>query len=364
MSDTLFAVVMAGGGGTRLWPVSRRRRPKQSLRLLGDETLFQATISRLLPLIPLERILVVTVAEQAELLASQVPDLGEGNFLIEPAPRGTASVIGLAAIELIRRDPGAVMACLPADHIIQEDQRLRDALSAAEVLADSDHLVTLGLEPARPDTGYGYIEKGEPLDMAGDFAAFGVRSFKEKPDADLANAYVASGQYLWNAGIFVWKAVTIRRAVDRWMPDLGETLAQIEGAAGDVRETVERVWPGLESETVDYGVMEKADHVATLEVAGLGWLDVGSWDKLFDVLPKDADGNVVIGDLVSMLESSGSLVYRYDKQDASRLVALVGVENVIVIDAGDAILVTSRAQAQKVRELVKVIESVQGERYL
>jgi mannose-1-phosphate guanylyltransferase len=364
MSDSLYAVVMAGGGGTRLWPVSRRNRPKQALNLLGEESLFQATISRLLPLIPADRITVVTVEDQAELLRRQTPVLSPENFLIEPSPRGTAAVIGMAAVELARRDPEAVMICLPADHVVQNDQRLRDALSAAEKVARQDFLVTLGLEPTGPETGYGYLEKGEGLPSSEGFNTFEVRSFKEKPGAAEAEAYVKSRRFLWNAGIFAWKCKTILGEIQQWMPDLALALSEIEKAGSESRTTIERLWPGIKPQTIDYGVMEKAGHVAMLEVGDLGWLDVGSWDRLFEALPRDDDGNVILAEAVALLDTTGSLVYQDDASEAPRLIALVGVKDLIVVDAGDAILVTSRAHAQQVRELVKSIQAGQGGRYL
>jgi mannose-1-phosphate guanylyltransferase len=364
MSDSFYAVVMAGGGGTRLWPVSRRNRPKQALKLIGDQSLFQATISRLLPLIPPVRVLVVTVEGQAELLRTQVRDIPAENFLIEPSPRGTAAVIGLAAVALVHKDPEAVMACLPADHFIREDERLQAALREAEGLARRGYLVSLGLKPTSPETGYGYLQKGPSLGVSDTFEAFEVESFKEKPDAELAVSYLRSGDYLWNAGIFVWRCSRILEEIDRWMPDLGKSLAEIAAADGDRQAVVERVWPKLQPQTIDYGVMEKADQVAMLELEDLGWWDVGSWDRLLELLPKDRNGNVVLAKAASMLETTNSLIYQSDTPAGARFVALVGVDDLIVVDVGDAVLVTSRDKAQMVRELVKRLEVDQEDRYL
>jgi mannose-1-phosphate guanylyltransferase len=364
MSDPLYAVIMAGGGGTRLWPLSRRHRPKQVLRLFGDRSLFQMTVARLLPIVPAERILVVTVADQVEFLREQGGELPAENFIIEPSPRGTASVVGLAAIELIRRNPDATMACLPADHFVQDDERLRGALNAAAQTAQQEYLVTLGLKPAAADAGYGYIEKGQALESAQGFNVFEVRSFKEKPSVELAERYVASGSYLWNAGIFVWRAEAILEKIGRLMPNLREALDEIANAEGDWTPAIERVWPDLETETIDYGVMEKAQRSAMVEAGDIGWWDVGSWDRLLDLLPKDSDGNVVLADDISLLDTSGSLVYQLKAAGEPRLVAIVGAENLIVVDAGDAVLVTSRDKASRVRDLVKRLEAGGEGRYL
>jgi mannose-1-phosphate guanylyltransferase len=360
----MYAVVMAGGGGTRLWPVSRRHRPKQALQILGDQSLFQATVERLRPMISPERILVVTVQDQADLLRAQAQEIPTENFLIEPSPRGTASVIGLAAVELIKRDPGATMACLPADHFIRRDELFRDALQSASVLAERDYLVTLGVSPSGPETGYGYIEKGASLDVEGSIDAWQVQSFKEKPDVGLAGEYVLSGHYLWNAGIFVWKCRVILEEIARYMPDLSRALSEIEQADGDFMPAVESVWPGLRPETIDYGVMEKAEHVAMLDVGAIGWFDVGSWDRLFDLLKADTDGNVVVCERAELIDTKSSLVYQLRVPDAERIVALVGVEDLIVVDAGDAILVTSRGEAQRVRELVGILKANHEDGYL
>ena len=284
---SLYAVIMAGGGGTRLWPVSRQGRPKQSLKIMGHQTLFQATVARLVGLTPPDRILVATVQDQAEQLREQAPAIPVGNFLLEPQPKGTASVIGLAAVEIQARDPEAIMVCLPADHFIGDSARFRESLEEASSIAAQGYLVSLGIRPTSAETGYGYLEAGSNLEGFGAFPASTVSSFKEKPDADLAREYVSSGRYFWNAGIFVWRAAVIVQEIERWMPELHAVLAAIAVGREDPQFDLNAAWGTLASQTIDYGVMEHSERSAMVAVEGLGWWDVGSWDRLLSVLPGD-----------------------------------------------------------------------------
>ena len=365
MTENLYAAIMAGGGGTRLWPLSRRKKPKQSLPLLGDETLFQTAIKRLDPLIPIERILILTVNEQEDQLRAQVPDLKDHNFILEPGPRGTASVIGLAAIYLRRINPDAVMACLTADHYIPDVAHFQNLLEAGYEVAQQEYLVTLGISPTGPDTGYGYIHRGRSLDLTLLGSTYQVQAFKEKPDLSRAEAYLRSGEYLWNSGMFIWRVDTILREIARQLPELYAGLEQIEKSIGTEaeREVTENVWRGLQSVTVDYGVMEGAERVVVLPADDLGWIDVGDWGRLFDILPHDESGNIVIAENSSLIDSNGALIYQ-DEISSKRLIVGLGIEDLVIIDTGDVLLVCSRERAS---ELKKVIESLSGsklERYL
>ncbi len=357
---------MAGGGGTRLWPLSRAGRPKQALDLIGGRTLFQMAVERLDPLVPPERILVVTVAEQAELLRCQAPQLHAESFLLEPAPRGTAAVVGLAAIALLAKNPQATMAVLPADHYVGNPRALRRLLIAAQEAAQEGHLVTLGITPTYPATGYGYIQRGTLLGRPQGQPLYKVRQFREKPDLSTARRYLADGGYYWNSGMFIWQAQRILDEIHQHMPALGAALEGIQRVWGtpEGERVLHEVWRSLQAQTVDYGVMERAEDVAVLPADDLQWCDIGSWDRLYEVLEKDEQGNVLSGGDIIALETSGSLVWRAG-EGAQRLLVLLGVEDVILIETPDAVLVCARQRAEEVREVVELLrQRPGGDRYL
>ncbi len=363
MNNHAYAVIMAGGGGTRLWPLSRHDRPKQLLTLWGEETLFQNTVNRLSGLFPPERILVVTVAEQARLMQSQVPFLPSENYLIEPAPRGTAAVVGLAALVLEQRDPQACMAVLPADHFIRNRDLFHYLLHTAFEVAEQDYLVTLGIAPTHPSTAYGYIQQGQRLDGYFKYPVYQVRRFKEKPDEKLAQEFLRSGDHFWNSGMFVWRAEAILAEIRRQLPALSTVLQEIESAwnTSQGEAVMHARWHDLPTQTIDYGVMEHAERVAVVPASGLGWNDIGSWDTLFDVLVRDASGNVFTVEQYLALETHNTLVYG---QDRGRLVVTIGIDDTIIVDAGDVLLVCKADQAQKVRAVVEHLRAQQQERYL
>ncbi|HZD56786.1 MAG TPA: mannose-1-phosphate guanylyltransferase [Anaerolineales bacterium] len=347
-----YAVIMAGGGGTRLWPLSREAHPKQMLRLLGDRSLFQTSVERLQGVFPAERVYVVTVEDQAEQLHAQCPDIPEDNYLLEPLPRGTASVVGLAAVALIQKDPQATMAVLTADHYIGNEDRFRDLLRAAYDVAQDDYLVTLGIEPTFPATGYGYIQRGEQIGADRNLKVFRVTRFREKPDESQAEEMFKAGDHAWNSGMFVWRVERIMQEFSGQMPELAATLEKIAQAwdSPEREEVLERLWPEIEVETIDYGIMEAAQRVAVIPAEGLNWSDVGSWDSLFEVLPSDASGNIVMGGHHVGLDTQDSLVY-VDQQ--RRLIVTIGVQDLVVVDTDDVLLICRKDQAQKVRQVVK-----------
>ncbi len=352
------AVIMAGGGGTRLWPLSRADRPKQSIAILGERTLFQMAIDRLSPAIPSERILVVSVDAMQQILLAQVPSLSEQNFLNEPMPRGTASVIGYAAMMLRRKSEDSVMACLTADHIIENEARFLEILAAAESRALAGELVTLGISPTSPSTGYGYIHFGEDVATAGAFTVKAVQQFKEKPDRKTAVAYLDSGEYAWNSGMFVWTASRILEEIERQMPELYEGLQEIQKSVDTAQEAdvTAKVWKGLASETIDYGIMEGASGVVVIPADDLGWWDVGGWDRLDDLVQSDESGNIVRADISLISDTKDSVVYQ--EAGIKRLIATLGLDDVVIVDTQDVLLICDRNRAEEVRSLVaKLSES-------
>jgi mannose-1-phosphate guanylyltransferase len=363
MTEHTYAVIMAGGGGTRLWPVSRKGKPKQLLPLLGKETLFQSTVARLEALFPPERILVVTVAEQAREMREQVPAIPAENYLIEPSPRGTASVVALAASVLKKRDPQAVMAIQTADHHIRNRDLFNYLIKAALEVADQKYLVTLGITPTFPSTGYGYIQQGESLSGDYKYPVYTVKRFKEKPDEVTAQQLLSSGDHSWNSGMFVWRVDTILAEIERQMPDLFRAVDEIASAwdTSNRDEVLRSRWQELKSQTIDYGIMEKAERVAVLPAGGLGWSDVGSWDSLFEVLMPDMNGNVDTHGQHLALDTHNTLVYGGNNQ---RLVVTIGLDDMVVVDTDDALMICKVDQSQKVKDVVEHLKKHNQEKYL
>lgn len=358
----LYAVIMAGGGGTRLWPISRRSRPKQLLHLDRDRSLFAVSVERLRPWLPTEQILVAASPELRPLLREEAPELTEANFLLEPSPKGTAPVLGLAAVVLKARDPEAVMAVLTSDHAIADPERLHALLEAGARLASGGKIVTLGIPADAPDTGYGYIRRGDALeDVAGE-KAFAVEAFKEKPDPKTAEAYLAEGTYVWNSGMFLWTPARLLEEIERQMPELHGCLQL--AAEGFELPGFRAAWEDLAPQTIDYGVMEQAREVVVLEASGLGWSDIGSWDRVYDLLPKDGNGNAVLGALSFSQDASGNLVVGEAGDPAERMIVLQGVRDLVVVDTGDVLLVCRREQSGKVRQIVDGLERGKQDRFL
>jgi mannose-1-phosphate guanylyltransferase len=325
--------------------------------------LFQSTVSRLEKLFPPERILVVTIADQAREMQRQVPSIPSENYLIEPAPRGTASVVALAAAVLQKRDPQAVMTIQTADHHIRDNDLFNYLIATAMEVAQKNHLVTLGITPTFPSTGYGYIQQGEPLDGEYKYPVYKVKRFKEKPDEATAQQLLKRGDHSWNSGMFVWRVDAILTELEKQMPALFDSVNQIAKSWDtDKRDEVLRSqWNELKSQTIDYGVMEKAERVAVLPAGGLGWSDVGSWDSLFEVLMPDADGNVAVNAQHLEVDSHKTLVYSVNDQ---RLIVTIGLDDVVVVDSGDVLLVCKADQAQKVRDVVERLKKDNQEKYL
>jgi mannose-1-phosphate guanylyltransferase len=353
MNEHYYAVIMAGGGGTRMWPLSRKASPKQTLRITGETSLFQDSVARLDLVFPPERILVVTVAEQVELLREQCPMIPHWNFLIEPLPRGTASVVGLAALAIRSFDPDAVMAVVTADHFIGNKELFHQLLMAAKDVALDEFLVTLGIEPTFPSTGYGYIQLGNELGTYNGLSVYRVARFKEKPDISQAVDMLKDGGHAWNSGMFVWRVQQIMDEFQMQMPKLYLALDDISKVWDSPKRdsVIARVWPSIKAETIDYGIMEGARNVAVISAKGLNWSDVGSWDSLFGLLSQDENGNIIVYDNHLGLDTRDSLIF-VDNEKNDRLIVTIGLEGMILVDTGDVVLVCPKDRAQEVREVV------------
>ncbi len=355
----LYAVIMAGGSGTRLWPLSRQDEPKQALKLIGDRTMFQHAVDRLAPSFPPERILVVTNAQIADVLRPQAPELPAENFILEPAGRDSAPAAGLAAVHLLRRDPDAVMVMLTADHYIVDTLQFRAALAAAEQVASDGAIVTLGIRPTQPSTAFGYIRLGEAQVMVDGFRVYRSGGFIEKPDAVTAARFLEEGRYAWNSGMFVWRGDRLLAEFASQLPDVYAALSRIGAALGtaEAGQVLAEQWSAIRRISIDYGIMEHADRVSVIPV-DIGWSDIGSWGALLDVLDGDENGNVVAGELLS-LDSRNCYI-----RAPGRLVAAIGLQDMVIVDTPDVLLVCPRERAEEVKALVNRLAAAGKSAYL
>ena len=350
-----YGLILAGGRGTRFWPRSRRTRAKQVLRFLGDRSLIQQTVDRLSPVIPPENLWVLTNEHLRDEIVHQLPELPKNQILAEPAQRNTAPAIGLAAHILQSIDPNAVMGVFPSDHMISKPARYLRFVRGAFQSAAEGKIVVLGIQPRWPETGYGYIEfpKGA---RAGFLEPLTVRRFREKPDLANAKRYVKSGNFYWNAGMFFWKTSVLLEALRQFLPRTATLLASLPAFtsrrfASHLREA----FPHCENISIDYAVLEKAKSVAGFATDDFGWNDVGSWNALYELLPRDGSANVIRGDALTHT-SSGNYV------DAEgKLVALLGVKDLVIVDTPDALLIADRSRAQEVGDMVKQLEKQRRE---
>jgi len=347
----LYAIIMAGGSGTRFWPKSRRGRPKQLLRLAGETTMLQQTVARIEPLVPRSRILIVTGRDQAAATRAQLPDVPSENVIAEPSPRDTAPCVGLAAGIVTHRDPAGTMIVMPADHVIEPAEAFRATVQAAVSVVEDDPtaLVTFGIAPTRPETGYGYIERGALLETRHGIPVYRVVQFREKPDRATAERFLAAGSFAWNSGIFLWRAATILEEMRAQRPQLAAALEPILQALGtpDEAAALARLFHQLERVSIDKAVMEHAPNVRMLEVPYL-WNDVGDWRALASLLEQDAAGNAIEGHVLAR-DTTNSIII----SDDGGLVATLGVDNLVVVHSGKATLVARKDQLDKLKALVE-----------
>ncbi len=361
--DHFYAIIMAGGGGTRLWPLSRKACPKQMLKLFNGKSLFEVALERLHGLFDIQHIFVVTVNDQVDALSRLAPDLPRQNYLIEPMPRGTAAVVAMAAAAIQKMDPEATIAILTADHFIQSVPDFHDTLAYAYEIAQTDVLVTLGIQPTFPSTGYGYIESGEPVSNLEHIKAFRVNAFFEKPTEARAVEFLKNEKFSWNSGMFIWKVNVVLQEIKRYMPPLFETVTKLIPMLMEDHLTPEFIdlWSHIKPQTIDYGIMEKSDRVVVLPASTLGWNDVGSWDSLFEVLSPDLNGNIILNARHVGMETDDSLVFSTSKD---RLVVTIGTQNMIIVDTEDATLICPRGESQRIKELVQYLTDHQFTQYL
>lgn len=353
-----YPVILAGGRGTRFWPLSRQRRAKQLLALDGKQTMIQQAVGRLLPLAPASRFLIITNELLQRELGRQVPKIKRGQILAEPVGRNTAPAIGLAAFILLKTDPGAVLGLFPSDHVIGDEKKYSATLQRGIAIASGgENIVVLGIRPTRAETGYGYIEAGA---SASD--AFRVRRFTEKPNAALAAEFISAGNYFWNSGMFLWSARTLTSALQEHLPKTAAILEQIAATFGTRKfaATFRKLYPKCENISIDYAVLEprssrgeQASNIYCLP-AKFGWNDLGSWTALHehrDAGQNSRDGNVISGSGIFTQDAKGNFIHAPGK-----FVAAVGVENLVVVETADALLITTRARAQDVGKIVKHLD--------
>lgn len=357
--DHFWGVIPAGGSGTRLWPLSRSARPKFLLPLLGERSLLQQTFDRISALTPPERILIVCGPAHAAAVSRQLPLLPVENIIIEPSPAGTGPALALASALIQRQDPRAIMGSFAADHDVTDTGSFADAVRAAVSAADTGDLVTIGLTPTRPETGYGYIERtGDVRMQAPTGTAYRAARFVEKPDLATAEQYVASGKFLWNASMFIWRVDALASELQRLQPEILAGVREIAGAweTRDQERVTARVWATLPNVTIDQGIMEHATRVSVVP-AEMGWSDVGDWHGLGDLIECDERGNAVRGDMMQ-IDTRDSVVW----SETGRVVATIGVEDLVIVDTDDALLVVDRHRAQDVRKVVDSLKEAMRSR--
>ncbi len=356
----LRVIIMAGGAGTRFWPVSRKNKPKQFLPIVSEKTMIEETIDRLSPRVSLNNIYTIANPEKTETIKSLLTELPDENFLVEPLGKNTAPSLMLATARIYLQNPGAVVAALPADHLIKDSSLFLKKFEAAATAASSgDYLVTFGVPPTCPATGYGYIQfsKDNPL-QALEENFYTVQEFKEKPDLEQAKAFLKQGNYFWNSGMFLWQADIFAQKLERFAPDMFSYWTKIlEALKNNDSAQLSSLFEEMPSLSIDYALMEKAEGVLMAK-GDFGWSDVGAWSSLAEIWPQDKTGNALKGENI-ILDSQDCLVY-----NPGKLTALIGVKDIIVIDTDDALLVVHKDQDQKVKDIVEEIKKKKKTDYL
>ena len=348
MSNPIYALILAGGSGERFWPLSRRNRPKQLLRLVSERTLLEETVARLEGFVPTERILILTNIEQEKGVRDLLEGFPKQNIIAEPAKRDTAAAVALGAGWVAARDHSATMLALPADHVIADRAAFQETMKTAAAAAEeTGALITIGIKPTWACPGFGYIEQGEPVRLRSDgkIAVHRVVRFREKPNVDLAESFLRKGNFRWNAGMFVWSVPTVLSEFNRHAPELADFISQVRSPK-DLDKILHERFAKLPRISFDYAIMEKTEHVLVVE-ASFDWDDVGSWQAVAHYFKKDEHGNAANSALTA-LDSTDNIIFN----DGETTIALLGVHNLIVVRTGDAILICHRHQAEKIKNLV------------
>ena len=357
----ISVVIMAGGKGERFWPKSRMNMPKQFLSLTDDgKSMIQHTVERLKDLVDIQNMYIVTNEIYKDLVLEHIPDIPKENIIIEPVAKNTAPCIGLAAIHIAKKNPDSKMIILPSDHLIKFNEIFIDTLKIAlDVVEKGDNLATIGITPNYPETGYGYINftKGESFKDSANI--YEVLRFVEKPNLEKAKEYLTSGEYLWNSGIFVWKASTILKNFKEYLPEIYEGLQKIGESinTGKYEEVLKKEFPNLPSESIDYGIMEKAKNIYVIP-GNFGWDDVGSWLSLERINKTNQDGNVITGNVIS-IKTKNTII-----QGSDKLIATIGLEDIVIVDTDDVTLICHKDNTQEVKEIINNLKICNRNEYL
>ncbi|MFN8448824.1 MAG: sugar phosphate nucleotidyltransferase [Anaerolineae bacterium] len=356
-----YAVILAGGGGTRLWPVSRADLPKQLLALVESDSMFRVAVERLAPLFPPDHIYIVTGPKFVDAMRDETPLIPAENFIVEPYGKNTGPAAALAAAVIAARDPQATIVLLTADHHIADKGKFRRVLETAYTLAQEDYIVTLGISPSLPATGFGYIQRGDMLREIDGFPCYHALGFTEKPDTQTAIRFIRSGDYSWNSGMFIWRASRALSEFERYQPEIYVAMRALQPTIGtpNFESKLAEIWAQIPSVQIDTGVMEKTGRIAVIPV-DIGWSDVGSWDALFDVLDLDAAGNGFKGSAPNRLviDTKNTLVY------SDKLTVTIGIEDLVIVDTQDVLMICRKDRTQDVKKVVDMLRATNDETYL